>query len=468
MSAPQDARAGDRLDGLKMGRRHASIFGMLAGGGFFDGFDIYLAGSVLAAMLASKFSSIGGNATFISMTFFGLLIGALSAAFLGDRLGRSFTAKYSLLVYGLATVVCAIVSSFQALLWFRFIAGIGLGTVIVTSYGLWVEFVPKKSRGFWTSAMSFVINLSQPVSALLALTLIPHYGWRVLFWISGLGAIVVWLFQFRLLPESPRWLESKGRREEAERVLAQFGGSTTALAGAGRVFGQAEAAQREGATGNLGPAISLWSPGVRRVTILTIVISVLSLVTWYTFASWIPTFFVKQGISVVKSFTFSFVIMLGAIPGNALAAWLSDRVGRKKTLVVLSVVLAILGILYGYSSSPAMIMLIGFLFIMGGNILIAVTTASYIPELFPTSVRMAGSSLANAFGRGATIVSPYIIAYLYANVGPRSVFWFAFILYLIMGLFILLLGHETKQQSLEEIAKSEIAGVLGEDTTFVG
>ncbi|MCL6454961.1 MAG: MFS transporter [Alicyclobacillus sp.] len=458
MSAPHDTSAGNRLDGLRMGRRHASIFGMLAGGGFFDGFDIYLAGSVLAAMLASKFSSIGGNATFISMTFFGLLIGALSAAFLGDRLGRSFTAKYSLLLYGLATVVCALVPSFDALLWLRFIAGIGLGTVIVTSYGLWVEFVPKKSRGFWTSAMSFVINLSQPASALLALLLVPHYGWRILFWISGLGAIVIWFFQFRLLPESPRWLESKGRTAEAERVLAQFGASA---APAEKLAPAAGAA----ASPTL-PAVSLWSPGVRRITVLTIVVSVLSLVTWYTFASWIPTFFVHQGISVVKSFTFSFVIMLGAIPGNALAAWLSDRVGRKKTLMVLSAVLAVLGILYGYSTAPATIMTVGFLFIMGGNILIAVTTASYIPELFPTSVRMAGSSLANAFGRGATIVSPYVIAYLYDNVGPRSVFWFAFVLYIIMGLFILLLGRETKQQSLEEIERAEMVDSLGHNSTL--
>lgn len=453
MSSKYGVSSGEQLDGLPIGRRHMSVFSMLAGGGFFDGFDIYLTGSVLAAMVAGSFSTIGSNATFISMTFFGLLIGALSAAVLGDRLGRSFTAKYSLLLYGLATIVCAIVPTLHMLLWFRFIAGIGLGTVIVTSYGLWVEFVPKRSRGFWTSAMSFVINLSQPITALLALLLIPHYGWRVLFWISGIGAVIVWLFQFRQLPESPRWLESKGRMEEAKRVVAQFGGN---LRNGGGVPAESPTVAANPAISFKQEKISLWSPGIRQITILTIIISVLSLVTWYTFASWIPTFFVKQGISVVRSFTFSFVIMLGAIPGNALAAWLSDRVGRKRTLVVLSVVLAVLGILYGYSSTPAMIMIVGFLFIMGGNILIAITTASYIPELFPTSVRMAGSSLANAFGRAATIVSPYLIVFLYTRVGPRSVFWMAFVLYLIMGLCILVLGRETKLQSLEDITRAEL------------
>lgn len=439
---------GEQLDNLQMGKRHYTVFSLLAGSGFFDGFDLYLAGSVLAAMIATKFSTLANNASFISMTFLGLLIGALGAAVLGDRLGRTFTSKYSLLIYGLATVVCAIVPSFQLLVLFRFIAGLGLGAVIVTSYGLWVEVVPKRTRGFWASAMSFVINLSQPISALLALALIPHYGWRVLFWVSGIGALIVWFFQMRLLPESPRWLASKGRIKEAEKVLAQFQSTAQGVQ-------PIQVANLEVQSG-MQEKVSLWAPGVARMTILAIVMSILSLVTWYTFTSWIPTFFIKEGMSEVKTFSFAFVIMLGAIPGNALAAWLSDRFGRKSTLVVLCVVLAILGVVYGYSSSPTMIMATGFLFVTGGNILIAITIASYIPEMFPTPIRMAGSSLANAFGRGATIISPFMIVYLYTTFGAHSVFWMSSVLYLIMGACILLLGHETKKKSLEEIAWEEL------------
>jgi putative MFS transporter len=448
MSQPFMSMAGARLDRLPMTKRHYSVLFLLASGGFFDGFDIYIAGSVLAAMVATKFSTVGQNAQFISFTFLGLLLGALGAAVLGDRYGRRFTSRYSLLVYGLATVACAVVPSLQSLLIFRFIAGLGLGAVIVTTYGLWVEFVPKKSRGFWTGTMSFIINLSQPAAALAALLLIPHYGWRSLFWVAGIPPLLIWLLQARYLPESPRWLEVKGRHQEAEAVLQQF------ERGAGPL--QPITLQAEPVESTQTRKVSLWSPGIRKVTLLSIIISVLTLVTWYTFTAWIPTFFVKQGISQVKTFTFSFVIMLGAIPGNALAAWLSDRVGRKWTLAVISVILAVLGVLYGYSTSPGAIMTLGFLFVAGGNILIAIILASYIPEMFPTSVRMAGSSLANAFGRAGTIVSPYLIAFLFQHGGQYAVFWTSFAMYIVMALAILLLGLETKKKSLEEITREEV------------
>ncbi|WP_051663063.1 MFS transporter [Alicyclobacillus macrosporangiidus] len=470
--------AGARLDRLPMTKRHYSVMFLLAGGGFFDGFDIYLAGSVLAAMVATHFSTVGQNAQFISATFFGLLLGALGAAALGDRFGRRFTSRYSLLVYGLATVACAVVPSLQGLLAARFIAGLGLGAVIVTSYGLWVEFVPKRSRGFWTGMMSFIINLSQPAAALAALLLIPHYGWRSLFWLAGIPPLVIWLLQVLYLPESPRWLEIKGRHQEAEAVLRQFeqgveglpplaagdAGAAVRPAGAAAVRAAGDSVTGSestagAASGHPARAVSLWSPGVRKITVLSIIVSVLTLVTWYTFTAWIPTFFVKQGISQVKTFTFSFVIMLGAIPGNALAAWLSDRVGRKWTLAIISIILAVLGVLYGYSTTPAAIMTLGFLFVAGGNILIAIILASYIPEMFPTSVRMAGSSLANAFGRAGTIVSPYMIAYLFQRGGQYAVFWTSFAMYLVMAACILWLGLETKKKSLEEIEQEERGGI---------
>jgi MFS transporter, putative metabolite:H+ symporter len=448
----KEVLAGPRLDRLPMTKRHHSILFLLAGGGFFDGFDIYLAGSVLASMVALKFSSVAANASFISSTFFGLLFGTLIAAVAGDRFGRKFTLKYSLLLYGIATILCAVSPSFEWLIVLRAIAGLGLGSVIVVGYGMWVEFAPKQTRGFWTSALSFLINLSQPAAALVALYLIPEYGWRIMFWIAGIPPIIIWALQVRYLPESPRWLEEKGKHNEAEQVLAQFEHLVPNLTPVQHVQQPAVKAAKSKQT------LSIWSPGIRKVTILSIIISTITMTTWYTFTAWIPTFFIKQGFSEVKTFTFSLVIMLGAIPGNALAAVLLDRVGRKYTLAFISVFLGIVGLFYGSASSPTAIMSLGFIFVMGGNILIAIILASYVPELFPTSIRMTGSSVANAFSRAGTIVSPYLIAYLFTHGGQHAVFWFSFALYIIMAISILLLGSETKRLSLEDIERKEILG----------
>jgi putative MFS transporter len=447
----KDVLAGPRLDRMPMTKRHYSVLALLAAGGFFDGFDIYLAGSVLASMVATHFSSVGGNASFISSTFFGLMFGTLLAALLGDRLGRKFTLKYSLLVYGLATILCAVTPTFGMLVFFRAIAGLGLGAVVVVGYGMWVEFAPKQTRGFWTSTLSFLINLSQPAAALAALFFIPIYGWRIMFIIAGIAPIIIWALQMKYLPESPRWLEEKGRNAEAEKVLAEFEKHTSHL--------KPITMNQFPKTKEQNKAISIWSPSIRKVTVLSIIISIITMTNWYTFTAWMPTFFIKEGFSVVKTFTFSLVIMLGAIPGNALAALVTDKIGRKYSLAVISVLLGIIAVFYGSAGSPAAIMTLGFLFVMGGNFLIAVVLASYIPELFPTSIRMTGSSVANAFGRAGTIVSPYLIAYLFTYGGQHAVFWVSCILYLVMALSILILGRETKKLSLEEIENQELVEI---------
>ncbi len=435
--------AGPRMDRLPMTRTHYKSFFLLAGGSFFDGFDVYLAGGVLAAMAAAGFSTVTGNAAFISFTFIGLYFGTLLAGYFGDRFGRKFAMKYSLLVYSLATIACATAPNFDHLVVYRTIAGFGLGGVIITGYTFWVELSPKKTRGFWFSALSFLINLSQPVAALLSLIAIPGYGWRSMFWIAGIPPMIIWFLQLRYMPESPRWLEKQNRNEEAERVLRQFESGAGELA---PVEADAESARDSGKTE--GKKVSLWAPGIRQVTLLSIIISLLYLTAWFTFTAWVPTFFIKEGFSQIKTFGVTFFIMLGAIPGNLLAAWISDKVGRKKIIIADSLILAFVSLLYGYSANVYSMVIFGFLFIMGGNILLAVIMG-YIPELFPTSVRMMGASLANSFGRAGTIVSPFMIAWLFNFGGKAAVFMSSFIMYLLIAASVAVLGKETKNKSLE-------------------
>jgi len=428
-----------------MTKQHYRTFFLISGGSFFDGFDLYIAGAVLAAMAASGFSSVTNNAAFISMTFVGLYFGTLMAGFLGDKYGRRTTLKYSLLVYSLATIVCAIALTFEQMVIFRAIAGLGLGGVIITGYTLWVEMVPKRNRGFWFSALSFVINLSQPLAALVALLVIPTYGWRAMFWIAGAPPLIFWFLQLKYMPESPRWLESQQKYREAEEELTKFEKGLTNLP---PLETQSIIQQPEG---NL-KKLSIWSPGVRKITILSIVISLLYLTAWFTFTAWVPTFFVKEGFSQLKTFTVSLIIMLGAIPGNMLAAWMSDKFGRKSTLTTVSLLLSVISLLYGYSTSVTEIMIYGFTYIAGGNILIAVIMG-YIPEMFPTSIRMMGASVANSFGRAGVIFSPFFIAYLYNIGGTTAVFLSSFIMYIIIALAIFMLGNETNNKSLESIAE---------------
>src|ERR1700760_2326686 len=210
--------AGARLDRLPASRFHARILGLIGGGMFLDGFEIYLQGGVLAAVTGLGFSTPAQNANFLSATFAGMVIGAWFAGLAGDWYGRRFSYQINLLVFGLASLAGAAAPSMDWLIAARFIMGIGLGAEIVVGYVTIAEIVPPSSRGKWGSALAVLTNSSLFFSALIARLVIPSIGWRWMFVIVGIGALIVWQLR-KSMPESPRWLEAHGETDEAERVL---------------------------------------------------------------------------------------------------------------------------------------------------------------------------------------------------------------------------------------------------------
>lgn len=451
MSSTTAPRVGTYLDDAPFSREHYKLLSLVGGGGFFDSFDIYLAGSVLGTMVATKFSTVALNASFISSTFAGLLIGTLIAGRVGDRYGRRVAYLYSLLLYGVATIITAFMATPYEVIALRGIAGIGLGAVIITSYGMWNEFVPRARRGWWAAMLSLIINLAQPVSALAALLAIPYFGWRSMFLIAGIPAVIVWAFQVRYLRESPRWLEANGRLKQAFDTVRHFNPAAPEYAAgtAGTVATAATAAQRV----TLG---DLFHGPMLRVTVLGIMASVCQQVPYYSFQAWVPTYLVQSGFPIVGTLAFAFMMQLGAIPGNLLGGFFGDRFGRKWTNVVLYLLLGIIGVVYAYSVNQVELVIVGFVFVMTSNFTISMTIASYIPEMFPTSVRLQGSALANAFGRAGTILSPFMVAALLRNFGIVGVFYSSLLIFWVGALAIAILGHETKQKSLEQIAEEEL------------
>src|SRR6516165_4114064 len=215
---PTSVNAGARLDRLPISSFHHRIFWLVGAGMFFDGYDLYVAGSVLAATLSSKFSTLAQNLQFISLTFVGMTIGAFVTGFLGDWFGRRFTYQVNLLIFGLASLAAAFAQDMEQLIVCRFVMGLGLGAEIVVGYSTLTEFVPPLTRGRWLAFMSFLVVSGLPVTALLGYLIIPAWGWRPMFVIAGVGALVVWWLR-KNLPESPRWLEAQGRHAEADALL---------------------------------------------------------------------------------------------------------------------------------------------------------------------------------------------------------------------------------------------------------
>ena len=218
---PSIVQSGARLDRLPISSFHKRIFWLIGAGMFFDGYDLYVGTSVLGATLSTKFSTLAQNAQFVSFTFFGMTVGALVAGFLGDAYGRRFTYQINLLLFGIASLAAAVAPSMEWLIAARFLMGLGLGAEIVVGYSSLTEFVPPASRGRWLSFMAMIVVSGLPATTLLGSILIPLVGWRAMFVIAGVGALFVWYMR-KALPESPRWLESKGRMAEAEALVASI------------------------------------------------------------------------------------------------------------------------------------------------------------------------------------------------------------------------------------------------------
>src|SRR5580698_1916815 len=213
--------AAQRLDRLPICRFHRRILFLIGAGMFLDYFDAMLQGSVLGTLTASHWSTLNLNAQFISATFLGMLIGSFLSGVLGDRYGRRFTYQVNLLVIGLTSLAAAFAPSMQWLIGCRLIMGLGLGAEIVIGYSTLTEFVPPRSRGRWLAWLTLITDSAVAVSALAGYFVIPRFGWRPMFALAGVGALVVWRARSKM-PESPRWLESVGRTDEADRIMAEI------------------------------------------------------------------------------------------------------------------------------------------------------------------------------------------------------------------------------------------------------
>ncbi len=450
--------SGSRLDRIPVGPFHYRVMWLVGIGMFFDGFDIYVAGSVLAATMHSGFSTIGQNAVFVSVTFVGMMIGSFMTGFLGDRYGRRFTYQANLLIFGLASIAAAFAPNMTVLIILRFIIGIGLGAENVVGYSTMTEFVPARSRGRWLGLVAVFVVTGLPVASLIGWLVIPAFGWRVMFLIGGVGGLIVWYLR-KKLPESPRWLESVGRDAEAETVLRAI---------------EAQASRN----GPLPPPQPLppalpqlsFAALFRPPLLVNLMVGCTCLIVintlLYGFVTWLPTFFVSQGLSIRTSFSTSFMMSLGAPVGSGIGALLADRWGRRPMIIGASSVAVVLGLLFPLVTDPVLLQITGFALTIPIYVLVALLFGMYIPELFPTEVRLRGAGICNTFGRGATIVTPFVVVMLFQAGGVTAVLRLMVALLVLQIVVVAAFGVESARRRLEDVQPKDQGSNVPEVRVF--
>ncbi len=446
--------AGARLDRRPISSFHYRIFWLVGAGMFFDGYDLYIAGGVLASAIQTKFSTAPQNLQFISLTFVGMTLGALITGFVGDKFGRRFTYQINLLIFGLASLAAAFAQDMNQLIACRFMQGLGLGAEIVVGYSTLTEFVPPKTRGRWLSMMAFLVVAGFPVTALLGYLIIPAWGWRPMFIIAGVGSLVVWYLR-KNLPESPRWLESQGRTAEAESLMQSIERESGGGGGGGGTLPPVVVVPAQVA--QVAASDMLRPPLLQRLIVGSwVLITINTLI--FGFVIFLPQFFLRQGLTIANSLAYTLVLSVASLVGCAVGAYLSDAIGRRASIIGASIVTIVSGYIYARfsaASDPAIVLSVGFVLIVAIYVQTAILFGVYTPELFPTEIRLRANGICNTFGRGATVVSPFIVGALMASYQLPGVVWLMIGLVVVQIVVVWAWGVEPRNRGLEDVATAK-------------
>jgi putative MFS transporter len=418
--------------------------------------------AVLAFILpsAAALFGLGNTQTGLlgSSILIGYLFGAFFAGTLGDLIGRKKVMMYALALYCAGSLLGAFSPSFEFLFCTRVISGLGTGAESAIVAPFLAEFIQSRYRGRYLGSLSGFFSFGFVLAALLGYAVVPasKAGWRIVQILTALP-IVLLLWWRRALPESPRWLLQQGRSVEADQVVSAMEDEVRRRAGRlpdiSSVPMPAAGMRRGGSfVDNLR---ALWSPNLKRSTAMLWALWISITFSYYGFFTWIPTLLVKHGLTITKGFAYSIVIYLAQIPGYYSAAFLSEKLDRKWTIILYMLAGALSALMMANARDEKAITLFGFFlsFFMNGTY---AGIYAYTPEIYPTAFRATGMGVASAFGRIGGILAPIIIGFAYTGIGFAGVFTITTAVLIAGALTVGVLGIGTTGRTLEEIAAGEI------------
>lgn len=441
----QRAEIAARLNRLPITGLHRFVVAVVGLATFFDLYDLFLASTVSTVLHNDFGASSAALKPLLASAFVGAFVGAITLGRLADRLGRRNAFLFTLSVYSLFTLIGAFSTNIWMLVICRFIAGIGIGGELPLADAYLADLLPARWRGAATAWAYTVGFCGVPAAGFLARGLagsspLGLAGWRWLFIIGGVGAIIVWLLRAGL-PESPRWLVAVGRSEEAEQVMRRFERGAESLP---------EPVVSVAPESRVSIGMLLRPPWVRR-TVMLYVFQVLQTFGYYGFGTLVPIVLVSKGFSVTGSLTYFALTTIGYPIGSALSIPIIERMQRKWLIVASAIGMAVFGLLFGFSSSPVAIVAFGFCYTAISN-LFSNAFHTYQGELFPTLVRATAAGSAYSLSRLATAAMPYILLSALTAWKAGGMFAVVAAAMVLLVIDVALLGPKTTRKPLEEIA----------------
>ena len=368
-----------------------------------------------------------------SAALWGMLFGAWFFGTVADYIGRKNALTLAVSLFGLGSVASSFANSLDQLIALRFVVGLGLGGALPVASSYFAEFMPAKIRGAMISILESFWAIGTVIIGIVAILL--KASWRSILLFGG--SVLLLLPLILWLPESPRFLALKGKTKEAERVIE-------------RIFGRkVEVEVQKGKQAKI-TIIELWKKYGKTTLMLSIAWFSIAF-AYYGFFIWLPKFLAATlKITVFKSFQYFIITAIAQLPGYWSAAYLLERVGRKKTLFAYLLLSGLAGVMfYRYASS--------------GNVYTIITSAvlfsffnlgawgaiyAYTPELYPTGVRGTGTGWAGAMARIGGGLAPILAGKIMETSTIGVAVLVIAVISIIGALDVLALGKETKGREL--------------------
>ncbi len=455
MSDPSSAAAADikvveRLERLPLTAWQIKARVIVGVATFFDAFDALTIAYVLPVLIPLFKISPQEVGLLISSSYAGQIIGALFFGWIAERYGRMPAMIGSIAVFAVMSIACAFAWDYQSLFIFRFIQGIGLGGEVPVAATFIIEMTGAKNRGRFLLLYELIFPVGLVAAAIAGRLIVPTWGWQYMFYLGAIPAIIALVLRF-VLPESPRWLASRGRMYEAEKALRVI------EQGVEKAYGKP-----------VPPPSPAPAPLAQRASWRDLFAGIYlnrTMMVWslwfcayfigYGLSTWLPTMYMSiMKTPLTTALNYALTAQCITFFGSLTCALVIDRMGRRNWILM-----AFAGGVVGFS----VMWLTGtptaeHVLVLGALTALFVSTNSlalyvYTPELYPTRVRAIGVSTATAWLRLASAIAPAMVGYLIGNGFGLPSVWLMFAIVAAIGALIVgLFAIETKERVLEEIS----------------
>lgn len=422
------------LDDLPFGRFHAKITAMTFGANFSDGYALGMIGAVLPALQLQFHLSAFWQGMLASSALLGLFFGSLILGRVGDLVGRQRIYALNFVLITLASAAQFWAPNVEVLFVLRLLIGFGLGADYAVGPTLLSEFAPRRHRGAMLASLTVLWTVGYVAANILGTWFaVDSQAWRWLLASGAVPAILVLLVRIGT-PESPGWLISQGRMEEARDIVRRY-------------LGVALNPDDFDTSPSAGRYRELFAQGQRKRTAFGALFYSALVLPYFAIYTFMPT--ILEGLHVSDAGLQNLLLNLFLLAGGIVGLWIIQRLPRRTFTIacfaILAASLALLGALSHASPWVLMLPFVVYTFVMSAASNI---TQVYPPELYPTQLRASGVGLLNALSRIASAIGTFVLPISLSYWG-LSVSMYGLAGVLLLGLWVTMVwAPETKQHHL--------------------